>query len=260
MTHRLHLISFSGGIGSAVSCLLAHEHNLNYEMLFADTGIEDEDLHRFSKDIENAVGKKIAWMSCGKNPWDVYAEKKYIGNSRTAHCSTVLKTEVVRQYIYDFYIDSNPILVLGMSLEEIERIERAKQKWKPVEVESLLIRYRCNSRQAQEEKIASYGIKLPRLYDYGFPHNNCGGFCCKAGLTQFATLLRHFPERFAWHEEQEDKTFKAIGATARPFLRKVIDGKTHYLRLSEFRKQIEAGQLDVPSYDYGGCSCFTDEE
>jgi hypothetical protein len=253
------VISYSGGIGSAISCLLAHEHNLDYEMVFADTLIEDEDLHRFTSDIEHAVGKQVTKLCCDMNPWDVYIKERYIGNSRTAHCSQRLKTDVVREYIAANYRPEDVTLILGMSIEEQERIERARKNWAPISVASLLIRYKMNSRQAQEEMLCRYGIAMPRLYGYGFPHNNCGGFCCRSGLTQFATLLKHFPDRYQWHVEQEERAFKAIGPTARPFLRHTVNGVLHYLRMSEFRDMVQSGKLTPPLYDYGGCACFVDE-
>jgi hypothetical protein len=259
MNKQLHIISYSGGIGSAVSCLLAHKYNLNYEVIFADTLIEDEDLYRFNNDIASVIGKQITWLSCGMNPWDVYVKERYIGNSRTAHCSQRLKTDVVREHICSFYATLNPVLILGMSLEEQERIERAKKNWAPIEVDSLLMRYKCNSRQHQEEMLAAYGIALPRLYSYGFPHNNCGGFCCRSGQTQFASLLKHFPERYQWHVEQEERAYKAIGATAKPFIRQTVNGELRYLRMSEFRSMVESGELTPPLYDFGGCACFIDE-
>lgn len=257
--NRLHVISYSGGIGSAVSCLLAHEHGLNYEIVFADTLIEDEDLYRFNRDIATAVNKDIVWLSCDMNPWDVFIKERFIGNSRTAHCSQRLKTDVVRDFIKNFYSDSNPILILGMSIEEQERIDRAKKNWSPTDVDSLLIRFRCNSRCSQEELLAKYNIPLPRLYSYGFPHNNCGGFCCRSGQTQFATLLKHFPERYQWHVEQEERAYNAIGPTARPFIRQTVNGELRYLRMSEFRTMVESGEITPPLYDYGGCACFVDE-
>lgn len=259
LDEKLHLISYSGGIGSAVSCLLAHEHGLNYEIVFADTLIEDEDLYRFNRDISKATGKPITHLSCGMNPWDVYIKERYIGNSRTAHCSQRLKTDIVREYISDFHKGKEVVLILGMSLEEKERIERAKRNWHPTEVDSLLIRYKHNSRCMQEELLQKYNIQMPRLYSYGFPHNNCGGFCCRSGQTQFATLLKHFPDRYQWHVEQEERAFKAIGPTARPFIRQTVNGQLRYLRMSEFRELVESGQITPPLYDFGGCACFIDE-
>jgi 3'-phosphoadenosine 5'-phosphosulfate sulfotransferase (PAPS reductase)/FAD synthetase len=117
-------ISFSGGLGSGISALLAFENNLDFNLIFADTLIEDSDLHRFNADIARVVGKDIVTVTDGRTPWDVYVDKKWIGNSRTAHCSTELKTKPVRAWLD---VNSNPSdpLVLGMDWSEMDRIERA---------------------------------------------------------------------------------------------------------------------------------------
>ena len=45
-------ISFSGGMGSAVSALVALESGgLEFNLIFADTLIEDEDLYRFNDEV-----------------------------------------------------------------------------------------------------------------------------------------------------------------------------------------------------------------
>jgi len=254
-----NIISYSGGKGSAASVLIAYKIKLKFICLFADTLIEDEDLYRFNKDLENIINQPIIRISCEKTPWDVYIEKKFIGNSRTAHCSTVLKTDVVKKYIKENITDNNINLFLGMSYEENERLERAKKKWLPINIRSLLIENKINSNEQITNIIKKYNIKLPRLYDYGFPHNNCGGFCCKAGLSQFKTLLEVFPERYNYHMEQEELTFKSIGPTARPFLSIMKDNIKYYIRLSTFKYLIENSLIKVDSYDYGGCGCFTEK-
>lgn len=251
------IISFSGGVGSAASAILAYENNLKFECVFADTLIEDEDLHRFNADIEMVIGKKIVRLCADMNPWDVFRKVKYIGNSRTAHCSQKLKTDVVRDWIHKN--SPKAILVLGMGLDEIERIQRARKLWKPIEVDSLLARFRLHSHCSRTEIITKYGVRLPRLYDLGFPHNNCGGFCVRSGQTQFATLLDRFPERYQWHVEQEELAYQEIGPTAKPFIRKTIDGVLRYLRLSEFREMIQSGVITADPYEFGGCACFVDE-
>ncbi len=55
------------------------------------------------------------------------------------------------------------------------------------------------------------GIAPPRLYAMGFPHNNCGGFCVKAGQAHFALLLRTMPERYAYHEAKENELRAELG-------------------------------------------------
>jgi hypothetical protein len=256
------IVSFSGGVGSAATALAAFEHGLEFQCVFADTLIEDEDLHRFMDDVAAVIGQTIVKLSCGMTPWDVFRKVKYIGNTRTAHCSQKLKTDVVREWIKENYTDKGKpaTLILGMGRDEQERIERAKKSWSPVIVDSLLDRFGMHSHCSRTEIIEKYGIKLPRLYSYGFPHNNCGGFCVRSGQTQFATLLKHFPERYQWHVEQEEIAYREIGETARPFLRKNINGVVTYMKLSEFRDGLASGEITADPYEFGGCACFIDEE
>jgi hypothetical protein len=252
-----HIVSFSGGMGSAVSAILAHEMQLDYDLVFADTRIEDEDLYRFNRDVAARLGKELVILSSNETPWDVFVRHRYIGNTRTAHCSTDLKTNKVRDYMSVHY-NNECTLVLGMGVEESDRLERAKARWSPVGVKSLLAEAGVGGGSCLQDKLAEYDIKPPRLYDYGFPHNNCGGFCCKAGLKQFKTLLTHFPKRFAEHEASELEAMRAIGPTARPFLRRTVAGEQQYITLKEFRQLVESGNIDIKEYDFGGCGCFVD--
>lgn len=243
-------------MGSAISALVAHEQGLDFNLIFADTLIEDEDLYRFNSDIAAAVGKEIVHLKDGRTPWDVYVDKKWIGNTRTAHCSTELKTKQVQNWLAENADDDDP-LVLGMDMSEIDRLARAQQQWSPRPVASLLIRYRVY-RPQWDGILARYGIAKPRLYRMGWSHNNCGGFCCKAGLVQFERLYRTMPERYTHHEREMNRVMGEIGETAKPFLRQSDGGEIQYLTLQDFREQIDAGTQELPMFDAEGCGCFTD--
>lgn len=224
---------------------------------FADTLIEDEDLYRFLDDIEVALDKKIIRVSDGRTPWEVFVDKKYIGNTRIAHCSQVLKTEQIKNWLSKNSKISDP-LVLGMDWSEQDRIERAQKNWAPRPVISLINEFKF-WRPHWDKKFEEYNLEKPRLYKQGFPHNNCGGFCVRAGLKQFATLLESNPERFEYHEKEEQKAIQKIGPTARPFLRHTPEGERRYLTLRQFREDYEQGKLKPKPFDYGGCGCFTDD-
>jgi len=250
-------ISFSGGMGSAVSALLAYEKDLDFNLIFADTLIEDEDLYRFNKDIAKAVGKEIITLTDGRTPWDVYIDKRWIGNTRTAHCSTELKTKPVKAWLDKNAAPDDP-LVLGMDMSEQDRIDRAAKNWTPRPVVSLLNKFQV-WRPEFDLILNRYSIRKPRLYSQGYEHNNCGGFCCKAGLVQLERLYRTNPERYAYHEDQMERALTEIGSTARPFLRQVTDGETEYLTLKTFRQRLESGTAELPMFDVAGCGCFTDD-
>lgn len=253
---RTNIISTSGGLGSAITALAAFERGYPFELVFADTLIEDEDLYRFLNDIERVTGKTIHRLRSGLDPWDMFIERKYIGNTRLAHCSDELKTSEVMAWA-DMNTTPDSPIVLGMDWSELDRIERAAARWAPRPVISMINDFQV-MRPTWRHLLAKYGIKIPRLYDMGFPHNNCGGFCVKAGLAQFATLLTRMPERFRWHELRQLDAMAKIGPTARPFLRRTVRGVVEYLTLRRFRELYEAGEIDIDPYDFGACGCFTE--
>ena len=256
--HRKYIISFSGGMGSGISALLAYEHNLDFELVFADTLIEDEDLYRFNDDIARAVGKKVVHLKDGRDPWQVFVDERFMGNSRLAHCSDELKTKVVAKWLEEQRFNAPVTMVLGMGLSEMDRIERAQKRWGTLPVLSFLAHYRVSRVQDMEAKLTQYGIRKPRLYDFGFPHNNCGGGCVRAGLKAWVTLLERMPERYAYHEFKQIETMAKIGPTAKPFLKRTVKGVKEYMTLTRFRELVQAGEIEINPFDYGGCGCFVD--
>ena len=250
-------ISFSGGLGSAVSALVAHDAGLDFTLLFADTLIEDDDLYRFVDDVSDRVGVPVTYLRDGRTPWQVFRDVRFHGNSRTAHCSSVLKTDQVRTWLDDHAQPDDP-LVLGMDASEQDRIDRAAANWAPRPVISLL-NERDVWRPQYEEWLARYDLRRPRLYNLGFEHNNCGGFCVRAGIAHHKRLLRVFPERYAHHEAQQDAMMRDI-ETARPHLKETVDGEARYLTMRELRERVQL-QPDLFDDEPGptGCGCFIDE-
>ena len=250
-------ISFSGGLGSAVSALVAHDAGLDFTLLFADTLIEDDDLYRFIEDVSDRVGVPVTYLRDGRTPWQVFRDVRFHGNSRTAHCSQVLKTDQVRAWLDDNAEPDEP-LVLGMDMSEQDRIDRAAARWAPRPVISLL-NERDVWRPQYEEWLARYDLRRPRLYNLGFEHNNCGGFCVRAGIAHHKRLLRVFPERYAHHEAQQDAMMRDI-ETARPHLKETVDGEARYLTMRELRERVQL-QPDLFDDEPGptGCGCFIDE-
>jgi hypothetical protein len=249
-------ISFSGGLGSAISAIIAYENGLDFNLIFADTGIEGAELHRFKNEVAAACGKEIISVTDGRSPWDVYIDKRWIGNSRTAHCSTELKTKPVKKWLDENANPDDP-LVLGMDWSEMDRIERAQKNWdRPVV--SLLNQFNV-SREEYPFILARYRIRKSDAYKHGYSHDNCGGFCCKAGLVQFERLLRTSPDVYKHHENEMERAMAAIGPTAKPFLKMQRGGVQEYLTLRQFREHIESGTSELPMFDEHGCGCFTDE-
>lgn len=247
-----YVVSLSGGTGSFASACIAHERGLNYTMVFADTLIEDEDLHRFLRDIERVLGRRIIRLVDGRTPWEVFRDVGFIGNSRTAPCSHHLKRLPIRAWLDENAPDA--ALVIGMGLDEPDRLERAKAAWAPRQVLSLLAEEGWTNQDAQS-CYSRYGIRRPRLYERGFPHNNCSGGCVRAGQQAWAALLRTAPEVYAYHEHEEAAALASIPG-ALPILRDRTAGATSGVTLAEFR---ERKNRQPEMFDWGGCGCFVDD-
>jgi hypothetical protein len=144
-------------------------------------------------------------------------------------------------------------LLDDIGLDEQERLERAQWQWDYTPLASLLMMAGW-SRQDAEHCYKRYEIKRPRLYDLGFLHNNCGGFCVRAGAGAFAHLLKHFPERYAEHEEQERRALREIKG-GKPMMKYVYGGVVHGLTMEQLRKEKQPEKPDPR--DWGTCGCFT---
>lgn len=245
-------------------------------MWFADTTIEDDDLYRFVYDIERLNIGPLIRLKDGRDPWDVFVDKEFIGNSRTAPCSKVLKTEMIEKYI-DVVAAKDDAIVIGFGFDEEERHERASARWAPRPVRSLIAEHRMSEGAIERLVCEKYGIRKPRLYDMGFVHNNCGGFCVRAGQGQFAMLLDKRPSLFMKHEQRNEWARRQIQGKAEQriaagtykgksrtgsvggFIRVTRGGVTEYLHMKEFRERVESGELIPARYEMGGCGCFTDD-
>lgn len=255
---KIHNISLSGGHGSAVSALVAHHYGIPFRLIFADTLIEDGDLYRFNRDIAEAVGQEIITLVDGRTPWDVFKDKKLVGGSRIAPCSRILKTEQVKKWLKANAEPDEP-LVLGMDWSEMDRLERASKVWSPRPVVSLLNRFKVK-RGDYKQWLQRYCVESPRLYKYGYPHNNCGGMCVRAGQAQFATLLLTNPKRYAWHEKEQERVMPYCTPKSQKFISYTRNGVRQFLSMREFRELHEQGKINVDPYDFGGCGCFVDDE
>lgn len=257
------LISYSGGLGSFMAAWLTiQEHGAkNCELVFTDTKTEDPDLYRFIKETAKVLETKLTILKDGRNIWEVFQDVKFMGNSRVDPCSRILKRELFRRWVEKNYswengdgtTSRNAVIVFGIGKEEAHRMKAIKERWSPWLTEAPLIS-EPHTREQIEDLLAELGVEPPSLYEHGFLHNNCGGFCVKTGQKQMKLLLEKFPERYAWHETQQEKLFKIIGKR-HGFIRRAVDGKIYYLGLKEFRELVEAGER-VDMYNEAGCGCF----
>lgn len=253
-----HVVQFSGGAGSWATARVVVDEIAGPDdevvLLFADTLIEDADLYRFLEQASANLGLPITRVVEGRTPWQVFNDKKYIGNTRIDPCSYYLKRLPLREWMEQHCDPEDTLVYLGIDFTEAHRYDKARRYWEPWRVEAPLIDERPLDKQQQLDWLQREGIDLPRLYRMGFSHNNCGGFCIKAGMGHFKQLLEELPEVYAHHEEQEN-AFRARFNKDVSILRDRSGGRVRSLPLEVLRRRVESGDPTIDAQDIGGCGC-----
>lgn len=251
------VVLFSGGVGSWAAARRLADQGRELTLLFTDTRTEDEDLYRWLIAAAADIGAPLVNIADGRDLWQVFNDEKFIGNTRIDVCSKVLKRNLSRRWINENCDPLTTEIALGIDWTEQHRYDRALPRWEPY----ALIAPLCDPPYLDREQVFQMardrGLKIPRLYEWS-PHNNCGGFCVKGGHGQFAALLENMPERFAYHEEQEQR-FRDKHQKDVAILRDRRGGTTRPLTLKSFRERVEEKATDLDLQDFGGCGCMVDE-
>lgn len=238
-----HVVSIGGGLASTWKLpewVIEHHGRENAHFIMARLPNEDPDVWRLCDAVEQQLGITITYIGDGRTPWDVFFKERMMGSHRIDPCSRVLKRQTIDRWIKERFDPATTIRYIGFTHEESHRwIEYVcmmdAKGWKvaaPLLDDPSLTRDRLMA-ECQE----TFGF-IPRLYQLGFNHNNCGGACVKAGLREWARLLRTIPEVYAWWEENEQKFQEQVGTTA-TILRDRRGGETTSLSLKAFREELE---------------------
>jgi hypothetical protein len=246
---------YSGGLTSYAAARRVNERHpeSRHVLLFADTKIEDSDLYRFRDETARFLGCELVILADGRTPWELFRDHGFIGNSRVDICSRELKRNLLDLWCSENTDPVKTVYVFGLDWNERHRIQRHRSRmeqagrktWYPLDEKPYL------TKQDIIDELHADCIMEPRLYQLGFPHNNCGGFCVKMGHAQARHLLATMPERYAWHEEQERAILVEIPRT-KPFLRFRTKRRTRGVSLREFRKILEQ-QPHLFDADGWGC-------
>lgn len=244
-------VSVSGGVCSALALYRAVQRYGTDDVLpiFCDTKAEDADLYRFLDDCDKAFGVETLRVAEGRTLWEVAEDVRFIPNSKTGQCSRILKREPFANLMGEYQPD---LVVYGFSAEEPERAARKAREsefpcWFPLLDRPIV----CGG--DAKRIIADMGIEIPALYRRGYEHNNCGGFCFKAGQRQFAHLLRDNRCLYLWHEEREQEMRKLLGKDV-SIMKDRTGGMTRPLTMMEFRLRLEKNPSLFDETD-GGAAC-----
>lgn len=261
---RNAVVMYSGGIGSWASAHLTAADYDHVTLLFTDVLGEDEDCYRFIRETAAAFPShvELVWLADGRTIWDVFKDRRFLGNSRQANCSAELKQKPARQWIRDNTDPTDTVIIIGIDWTETHRIPAVERAYQPWTVRFPLTedthRY---SKQQLLDMCRSAGVEPPRMYAKGYPHANCGGGCVRAGQGQFIKLYRTDPQRYAEWEAGEEDIRAYLGRDDISILKDRRGGVSKPLTLRQLRARIDADdQPALDLFDIGGCGCFVQDE
>lgn len=274
-----HINFCSGGIGSYIcGKRVAAKHGTeNLIHLFNDTKSEDEDLYRFLRESVALTGGELVCIADGRDLWELFNDHGFIANTRVDVCSRTLKRELASNWIKERYAEPsirivedgddiyteeehNAILYFGIDNSEYSRVAAILHNWKPYQVYFPLCSPPFMTKCDMLKECERDGLDPPRMYDEGFPHNNCNGFCVKGGQAHFLHLLNNRPAVFMENAGKE-RAFRTRTGKDVAVLRDRRGGVTKPLTMLEFKRQVESGELVVNPRDWGkGCQCFSGPE
>lgn len=206
---------------------------------------------------------ELTWLVEGRDPWEVFRDRKFLGNSRIDPCSKSLKREVLDAWRFANANQETDVFCVGIGTHERHRYDRlasrmAEKGW----------RYEAPLLDTFEGEIGPFvylakaGIERPRLYRKNYIHNNCGGFCIKAGHGHYQNRFYADPERYAYDAMMERKLAAYIGKPVTMLTDRANDNVKKPLSLDTFAGRLQDNPQLKFEYEPGssGCGCAIDYE
>lgn len=231
------IVQFSGGLGSwAVAQRVAAQHGTGrLVLLWADTLVEEPSLLRFLDQAAHQLGVSVTRVADGRTPFQTYWDSKFLGNSRIAPCSRLLKQIPCRRWLDENVDPVSTVLYVGIDATERHRIPGIVKGWSPWTVDFPLANEPALTKQGMYDAAVALGLTPPDAYREGFSHANCSGTCVRAGQRHWLHLLRVHPDRFAHYEAEEQRFRARYGNVA--ILKETRGGVTRPLPLAELRQR-----------------------
>lgn len=252
---RRCVVSVGGGLSSTMALpmrAIAKYGRRNVDMIMCRLPNEDPDVWRLVDQIENLTGIEVKMVGLNMTPWDIFFDLGYInpvkGRGRADPCSKILKRQYLAEYMRVNYDPQSTTLCLGITAHEYsDRWIHIHDNWtrQGWTVDAPLAEDKTVTRESMMSDCLKWFGFIPRLYRYGFDHNNCGGGCIKAGQAQWARLLWYLPDVYQWWEENEERFRKEINSDI-AILRRVRKGVSSPLPLRDFRIELQEKWIALP--------------
>lgn len=238
---------FSCGAASAVAAMKTLEiFSSTYNIRILNNYIleEDEDNRRFLHDVEKWLGVEIEDVKHPGFPSgsavSVWDSKRFMSSIHGAPCTMLLKKEARQLWEKENHASYH---VLGFTADEKKRHDNFVQSERPllpVLISEGITKADCY------RIINEAGIKLPRIYEMGYPNANCIG-CVKAtSPTYWNHVRKHHPHVF----DQRARQSAALGA-------KLVRHKGERIPLTEL--PLDAKGRPLKNMDFE-CGIFCEEK
>ena len=201
--NRMTVSWFSAGVSSAVATKLMIEQI--DKIIYQHIDDMEEDTMRFVRDCEAWFGKPIEIRQSPHKSVEnaVLQFPHYMNGPRGASCTMLLKRRDRKEWEAEHRFFCNFRYVWGMDAGESARAERLRENMREDEHVFPLIERGLTKADAHGI-LREAGIRRPRMYDLGFPNNNCVG-CVKGGMGYWNLIRKEFPEVFAQRATLERK-------------------------------------------------------
>lgn len=213
---------------------------------------------------------ELIWLVEGRDPWEVFRDRRFLGNSRADPCSDILKRQVIEAWREVMCNRETDICTVGIGMHERHRFEGGRGKRglraRMDEKGWTFLAPLLDTREGEFHWVGAgvvfldkAGIARPRLYRRGYVHNNCGGFCIKAGHEHYRNRLEQDAERFAYDEMMEGKIAEYVGQAV-AMMTDRRNGEKVPMSLARFRQEYEARPDESFNMFEGdsGCGCAID--
>ena len=236
----MHVVQYSGGIGSwATARRVAARYGPDDMILrFADTHVEEPSLYAFLRESAAQLGARLVSVADGRTPFEVYWDVRFLGNSRLAPCSRILKQVPARRWLTAHCDPVTTRVYVGIDASEARRIPAIRLGWSPWTVEFPLADEPGLTKEVMLAEARALGLRPPDAYAEGFAHANCAGMCVRAGQKHWLRLLEIHPDRFGEAERQERRFRRRFGDVA--ILKQIRGGRSYPLPLAELRRRHQA--------------------
>lgn len=203
-----HIVSFSGGKDSTLMLLLMLEKGMPIdEIIFADTGMEFQELYDYIERIEGVIGRKVTKLKPNITWDELFFRPKRKGKNlgkpmffpMTMACNmnAYLKRAPISKYYRS--IEGEYTVYIGIAKNEPERYERLKPNEK-----APLYKWGIDENFVIQE-LKRRGLHNP-LYD---TFDRLGCYTCpNINLKELRLMRKRYPAEYAkllWYGEQAEK-------------------------------------------------------